>query len=361
MTTYGNAPLADTKRTEVVPIHPDDSGTKDALLSVRNLVVSLRHPDRVIDLVRGISFDIRPGEVLGIVGESGAGKSMAGTAITGLLEGSLKRTGGEILLNGRRIDTLSSRDMAKVRGAEIGMIFQDPLTSLNPVFTIGRQLIETIVQHTELRGAAAFEEAITLLQQVGIPAAHERMESYPHEFSGGMRQRVVIALALAGRPQLIIADEPTTALDVSIQAQIITLLKRICRERNTAVILITHDMGVVATTANRVAVMYAGRIVENGPAADVIGHARHPYTRGLMKSVPEIGHRLRRLQQIDGAMPRPDNLPTGCSFWPRCSVAIDRCRTERPKLSGSGNHHAACWLDEEAMPSQNSSLPGDRM
>jgi peptide/nickel transport system ATP-binding protein len=323
---------------------------QDVLLSVRDLEVSLIHPDRVVQLVRGISFDIRRGEVLGIVGESGAGKSMAGTALTGLLDGALKRTGGEILLNGRRIDTLSPRQMSKVRGAEIGMIFQDPLTSLNPVFTIGRQLIETIVQHTDLRGAAAYEDAVSLLQQVGIPAARERMESYPHEFSGGMRQRVVIALALAGRPQLIIADEPTTALDVSIQAQIIMLLKRLCRERGTAVILITHDMGVVATTANRVAVMYAGRIVENGPVAEVIGNARHPYTRGLMRSIPEIGHRVRRLPQIDGAMPRPDRLPPGCSFWPRCPAAFDRCKAERPTLIGDAGHVAACWLNVEARP-----------
>ncbi|MCX8997121.1 ABC transporter ATP-binding protein [Rhizobiaceae bacterium BDR2-2] len=305
----------------------------------------------MVPLVHGISFDIRKGEVLGIVGESGAGKSMTGTAITGLLEGALVRTGGEISLNGRRIDTLSAREMAKIRGAEIGMVFQDPLTSLNPVFTIGRQLIETIVQHTELRGAAAFDEAVSLLQQVGIPAASERMDSYPHEFSGGMRQRVVIALALAGRPQLIIADEPTTALDVSIQAQIIMLLKKLCRERGTAVILITHDMGVIATTANRVAVMYAGRIVENGPVRDVIDNARHPYTRGLMKSIPEIGHRLRRLQQIDGAMPRAGNLPTGCSFWPRCPVAFDRCRVERPELAGAADHTAACWLATDGIAS----------
>ncbi|CAH1654682.1 MAG: ABC transporter ATP-binding protein [Chelatococcus sp.] len=334
-----------------MPNNQDTQAQRAPLLSVRNLEVSLRHPDRMVQLVRGISFDVVRGEVLGIVGESGAGKSMAGTAITGLLEGALKRTAGEIILNGRRIDTLSSKEMAKVRGAEIGMIFQDPLTSLNPVFTIGRQLMETIIQHTELRGGAAFDEAVSLLQQVGIPAASERMDSYPHEFSGGMRQRVVIALALASRPDLIIADEPTTALDVSIQAQIITLLKNLCRERGTAVILITHDMGVVATTANRVAVMYAGRIVENGPAAEVVANARHPYTRGLMKSIPEIGHRLRRLQQIDGAMPRPDNLPTGCSFWPRCPVAFDRCRSERPELIGSANHTAACWLNAEGAAS----------
>lgn len=316
----------------------------EPLLAVQDLQVALGVAPLQIPLVRGVSFDIRKGEILGIVGESGAGKSMAGTAIAGLLEGSLTRTGGVISLNGRRIDGYTPKQMTKVRGAEIGMVFQDPLTSLNPVFTVGRQLVETIVQHTELRGVEAREEGVSLLQQVGIPAARERMASYPHEFSGGMRQRVVIALALAGRPQLIIADEPTTALDVSIQAQIIDLLKRLCRERGTAVILITHDMGVVATTADRVAVLYAGRIVENGPTADVIGQPRHPYTRGLMQSIPEIGQRLHRLPQINGAMPRPGNLPPGCAFSARCPNVLDRCRSERPELIGTDHHAAACWL-----------------
>lgn len=316
------------------------------VLQIRDLNVELGRGQFRTRIVRDASLDLAPGEILGLVGESGAGKSMLGSAITGLIEPPLVRTSGEITLDGRRIDTLSQRRLADVRGAGIGMIFQDPLTSLNPVFTVGRHLVETIERHTGLRGRAARAEAVSLLQQVGIPAAEARLASYPHEFSGGMRQRVVIALALAGRPKVIIADEPTTALDVSIQAQIITLLKRLCRERGTAVILVTHDMGVIANAANRVAVMYAGRIVEIGPVSQVIGAARHPYTRGLMRSIPEVGHRQHRLPQLKGAMPRPDALPDGCAFNPRCDRASDRCRALRPELAD----RVACFhpLSEDA-------------
>ncbi|WP_435170718.1 ABC transporter ATP-binding protein [Falsirhodobacter sp. 1013] len=309
------------------------------VLQIRDLNVELWRGHLRMRIVRDASLDLAPGEILGLVGESGAGKSMLGSAITGLIEMPLMRTSGQITLDGQRIDTLSQRRMADIRGAGIGMIFQDPLTSLNPVFTIGRQLVETIERHTDRHGSNARAEAVSLLQQVGIPAAEARLGSFPHEFSGGMRQRVVIALALAGRPKVIIADEPTTALDVSIQAQIINLLKRICRERGTAVILVTHDMGVIANAASRVAVMYAGRIVEIGPVAQVISGARHPYTRSLMRSIPEVGRRHHRLPQLKGAMPRPDALPQGCAFNPRCERASDRCRAERPDL----RDQAACF------------------
>lgn len=323
--------------------------SKPPILRIRDLNVELGRGHVRTRIVRDASFDLAEGEILGLVGESGAGKSMLGSAITGLLSPPLRRTAGLIELNGQRIDTLSPRRMTAVRGAGIGMIFQDPLTSLNPVFTVERQLVETIERHTELRGRAARAEAVGLLRQVGIPAPEARLASYPHEFSGGMRQRVVIALALAGRPKVIVADEPTTALDVSIQAQIINLLKRLCAERGTAVILVTHDMGVIANAANRVAVMYAGRIVEIGPVADVIGAARHPYTRGLMQSIPEIGRRLHRLPQLRGAMPRPDALPQGCAFNPRCDRATDACRAMRPDLEGAFRQ-AACFhpLAEDA-------------
>ena len=318
------------------------------VLSVRNLNVEFTARGQRIALVRDASFELAPGEILGMVGESGAGKSMLGSAVIGLIPPPLRRVSGEIQLEDLRLDKLSERQMVEHRGNGIGMIFQDPLTALNPVFTIGRQLVETIERHTELRKHAAIEEAISLLQQVGIPAAADRLDSYPLEFSGGMRQRVVIALALASRPKVIIADEPTTALDVSIQAQIILLLKKLCKERGTAVVLITHDMGVIANTADRVAVMYAGRIVEMGPVSQVMSHAQHPYTRALMASIPEIGRRLARLPQLPGAMPRPGNLPSGCSFHPRCPHAFDRCTTERPELLGPPEHRAACWLVEPA-------------
>jgi peptide/nickel transport system ATP-binding protein len=238
--------------------------------------------------------------------------------------------------------------MRRVRGREIGAVFQDPLTSLNPLYTIGRQLIETITTHLDMSPREARQRALDLLAEVGISAPKRRIDHYPHQFSGGMRQRVVIALALAAKPKLIIADEPTTALDVSIQAQIIALLKRLCRDHGTAVMLITHDMGVIAETADRVAVMYAGRIVEVGPVADVIHQPQHPYTRGLMGSIPSIVDECDQLTQIDGAMPRLTAVPAGCPFHPRCAYAFDRCRVERPELMSAATSLAACWLHATA-------------
>src|SRR4030095_9989701 len=297
--------------------------------------------------VHGISFDIGPGEILGVVGESGAGKSVTGAAVIGLIDPPGRIAGGEIRLAGRRIDKLPYDTLRRIRGREIGAIFQDPLTSLNPLYTIGRQLVETIATHLPLGPAAARARAIELLDEVGIPAAARRFDHYPHQFSCGMRQRVVIALALSGHPRLVIADEPPTALDVSIQAQIIELLKRLCRDHGTAVMLITHDMGVIAETADRVAVMYAGRIVEIGPVADVIHRPQHPYTVGLMGSIPSIVDERERLTQIDGTMPRLTAIPTGCAFHPRCPRVFERCRHERPELMGAGATRAACWLVQD--------------
>ena len=316
------------------------------LLEVRNLRIEFPTRRGTLVAVDDISLEIAPGEVLGVVGESGAGKSLTGAAIIGLLEPPGRIAAGEIKLNGLRIDNLPADEMRKVRGREIGAIFQDPLTSLNPLYTVGQQLIETITTHLNVSHGAARQRAIDLLAATGIPAPDRRIDHYPHQFSGGMRQRVVIALALAAEPKLVIADEPTTALDVSIQAQIISLLKTLCREKKTAVMLVTHDMGVIAETADRVAVMYAGRIAEIGPVADVIHRPQHPYTKGLMGSIPSMTAQAERLTQIDGSMPRLTAIPAGCAFNPRCPQATDRCRRERPDLLPAGDSQAACWLHD---------------
>jgi peptide/nickel transport system ATP-binding protein len=318
--------------------------TAEALLAVKDLRVEFPTRQGTLVAVDGVSFSVAPGEVLGVVGESGAGKSLTGAAVIGLIDPPGRIGAGEIWLNGRRIDNLAPEAMRRIRGREIGAIFQDPLTSLNPLYTIGRQLVETITTHLDLAPGPARKRARDLLAEVGIPAPARRFEHYPHQFSGGMRQRVVIALALAANPKLIIADEPTTALDVSIQAQIIALLKGLCREHGTAVMLITHDMGVIAETADRVAVMYAGRIAEIGPVADVIHRPQHPYTKGLMGSIPSIIAEREQLAQIDGTMPRLTAIPPGCAFHPRCPHAFDRCRRERPQLMAAGATRAACWL-----------------
>jgi peptide/nickel transport system ATP-binding protein len=314
------------------------------VLSVRDLVVAFPGRRGTLVAVDGVSFDIAAGEVLGVVGESGAGKSLTGAAVIGLIEPPGRIAGGEVHLDGRRIDNLRAEDMRKVRGRRIGVVFQDPLTSLNPLYRIGDQIVETIRAHADMAEAEARERAIALLQEAGIQGARARIDSYPHEFSGGMRQRVVLALALCAEPDLLIADEPTTALDVSIQAQIIALLKRLCRERGTAVMLITHDMGVIAETADRVAVMYAGRIVEIGPVRDVVQNPRHPYTKGLMGAIPTAAARAPRLAQIPGSMPRLSAIPRGCAFHPRCADAFDRCCRERPERLPAGASEAACWL-----------------
>jgi peptide/nickel transport system ATP-binding protein len=315
-----------------------------SLLQVKNLRVEFPTRRGTLVALDDVSFEIAPGEILGVVGESGAGKSMTGAAIIGLLEPPGRIAGGEVRLDGKRIDNLPYEEMRRIRGRQIGAIFQDPLTTLNPLYTIGRQLAETMTTHLPIGPGEARERAIGWMELVGIPAARERIDSYPHEFSGGMRQRVVIALALCAEPRLIVADEPTTALDVSIQAQVIALLKNLAREKGTAMMLVTHDMGVIAETADRVAVMYAGRIAEIGPVREVVLHANHPYAQGLMGSIPPLDRRVERLQQIDGAMPRLSAIPKGCAYNPRCPHAFDRCREERPELLPAGTTAAACWL-----------------
>ena len=317
-----------------------------SLLSVQNLVVEFPYRRGTLRALDSISFDIAPGEILGVVGESGAGKSLTGAAIIGLLEAPGRIASGEISLEGQRIDNLPPDKMRLIRGRKIGAIFQDPLTSLNPLYTIGRQLTETIQAHLPVNADEARRRAISLLEDTGIPAAKERIEHYPHQFSGGMRQRVVIALALAAEPKLIVADEPTTALDVSIQAQIISLLKRVCKDRGAAVMLITHDMGVIAETCDRVAVMYAGRVAEIGPVHEVINQPAHPYTMGLMAAIPDITQDRERLYQIDGTMPRLNAIPNGCAYNPRCPRVFDRCLVERPELLAAGATRAACWLHD---------------
>ena len=315
-----------------------------ALLEVRHLRVEFPTRRGTLLALDDVSFDIAPGEILGVVGESGAGKSLTGAAIIGLLDPPGRIAGGEIRLAGQRIDNLGAEAMRKIRGRRIGAIFQDPLTSLNPLYTVGQQLVETIQVHLQLGAAQARQRAIALLQETGIPAPEQRIDQYPHQFSGGMRQRVVIALALAAQPELIVADEPTTALDVSIQAQIISLLKRLTKEHGAAVMLVTHDMGVIAEACDRVAVMYAGRLVEIGPVADVIHRPAHPYTAGLMGAIPSMVGDRERLMQIDGAMPRLNAIPTGCAFNPRCPQALPRCTQDRPELMDAGSSRAACWL-----------------
>ncbi|MBR2655177.1 MAG: ABC transporter ATP-binding protein [Loktanella sp.] len=317
----------------------------EPLLSLRNLTVEFPTRRGILTAVQDVTFDIMPGEVLGVVGESGAGKSMTGAAIMRLIDRPGRIAKGEVILQGRRIDNLPDAEMRKIRGRRIGMIFQDPLTSLNPLYRISEQLIETIRTHLPMSETEARKKAVGLLDDVGIPDASRRIDDYPHQFSGGMRQRVVIALALCASPDLVIADEPTTALDVSVQAQIIDVMKRLCAENGAAIMLVTHDMGVIAETADRVAVMYAGRIAEIGPVRDVIKDAKHPYSAGLMGAIPRLGANLERLTQIPGSMPRLSAIPRGCAFNPRCEHVMDRCRIDQPQAAPiAPGRKVACWL-----------------
>ncbi|WP_108609664.1 ABC transporter ATP-binding protein [Aminobacter sp. P9b] len=317
-----------------------------SVLDVHNLRIEFPLRQRSLVAVDDVSFSIGKGEILGVVGESGAGKSLTGSALIGLLQPPGRISGGSVHLSGQRIDDLPQAEQRKLRGRHIGAIFQDPLTSLDPLFTVGRQLTETIRAHHPGNAETARAKALQLLREVGIADPENRFSQYPHQFSGGMRQRIVIALALAGEPELIIADEPTTALDVSVQAQIIGLLKRLAATRGTAIMLVTHDMGVIAETADRVAVMYAGRVVEIGPVDEVIHRPRHPYTAGLMASIPSLNRKAERLAQIDGSMPRLGSWPDGCAFNPRCPKAGTRCRTELPRLADAGGTSAACFIHQ---------------
>lgn len=320
------------------------------LLSVRNLKTSFFTHVGEVKAVRGISFDVNEGEVLGIVGESGSGKSVTSLSIMGLLQYPGRVVDGEILLNGEDILTYSKDQMRKVRGKEIAMIFQDPMTSLNPVYTIGNQVMEMILEHEKMTKREARARAIEMLKLVGIPAAEKRIDSYPHEFSGGMRQRVMIALALSCNPKLLIADEPTTALDVTIQAQILNLIKKLNRQFGMTTMLITHDLGVVATVCDKVAVMYGGLIMEYGTVDEIFYHPRHPYTMGLLGSIPHVdGGEKRRLIPIDGTPPDLINPPKGCPFSTRCKYCMNVCTQEQPPYFAEDKHRTMCWmLDADA-------------
>lgn len=321
----------------------------DAVLDVSGLTTRFNTPDGVVHAVNGVSFELRSGEFLGVVGESGSGKSVTMMSLLklipmppGRIDGGVADFGGDDLLS------IGASELRSVRGGQIGFIFQDPMTSLNPVLTIGKQLAEPVMLHTGVDRKAAKARAIELLDVVGIPDAEQRFKNYPHELSGGMRQRVMIAMALACEPKVIIADEPTTALDVTIQAQIIDLVRGLREKLGTAVVWITHDLGVVAGLADRVIVMYGGRIVEQSPVADLYAHPSHPYTQGLLKSVPRIDQKGGSLASIPGQPPSLLAEPVGCSFAPRCPYAFDRCHTETPVLAPidpAGEHLAACFWD----------------
>jgi oligopeptide transport system ATP-binding protein len=334
---------------------PQEGGTAiragDPLLQVRNLRTEFVTQDGIVHAVNGISYSLREGEALGIVGESGCGKSVSALTLMRLIPSPPGRIpGGEVLFQGRDLLKLKEDEIRHIRGNDIAMIFQDPMTSLNPVLTIGRQIGEALELHKGLDQKVARQRTIELLEMVGIPSARSRVDDYPHQFSGGMRQRVMIAMAISCEPRILIADEPTTALDVTIQAQILELIKSLQTELGMAVILITHDLGVVAGVCDRIAVMYAGYIVEEATAAELFGDPRHPYTLGLLRSVPRMNQpRGERLVPIEGLPPDLINLPVGCPFAPRCSFAVDRSEDENPVLEPVGpNHRVACWVDVRA-------------
>ncbi|MFC1886726.1 ABC transporter ATP-binding protein [Thermodesulfobacteriota bacterium] len=320
------------------------------LLNVNNLQTYFNTREGVVKAVDGISYDINEGETVGIVGESGCGKSVSALSILRLIPNPPgKIIGGELFFKGKDLLKIEEKDMQKIRGNDITMVFQEPMTSLNPVLTIGRQISESLELHRDMNGAEAVKETIRLLGLVQIPAAESRIDAYPHQFSGGMRQRVMIAMALSCNPNLLIADEPTTAIDVTIQAQLLDLMKQLTRDIGTALIIITHNLGVVARYADRVNVMYAGRIVEKGSAKDIYHNPKHPYTLGLLKSVPRLDEAIKeKLIPIEGLPPDLVDLPTGCAFHPRCPYVGERCPKEIPDLTSVNNgHDKACWYDVE--------------
>ncbi len=320
-----------------------------ALLDIVDLQVSFPTPDGVVQAVRGVSFTVDPGQTLGIVGESGSGKSVSTQTIMGLTRGA--RISGQALFQGRDLLTMTQRELREVRGAQIAMIFQDPLSSLHPYYRVGWQIVEMIRAHEPGTSKnAAKKRAINLLRLVGIPQPDRRIDDYPHQFSGGMRQRAMIAMAMALNPALLIADEPTTALDVTVQAQVLNVIERLQSEFDTAVILITHDLGVIAEVADDVVVMYAGTEMETGPRDDIFYRHHHPYTEGLLRSLPAYGSERARLQPISGQPPSLITLPSGCPFHPRCPYVMDRCRVEEPALEQVGvdpRHRSACWLSHD--------------
>jgi oligopeptide/dipeptide ABC transporter ATP-binding protein len=316
----------------------------ETLLDVRDLKVAFDTNYGYVDAVRGVTFAVGRGEVMSLVGESGSGKSITMRAVMGLLPESA-RVSGSVKFLGRELIGCPPRELRQLRGARMSMIFQDPMTALNPVLTIGNQIIEALRIHDRsISVKDARNRAIELLRDVAIPFPEKRIDQYPHEFSGGMRQRVVIAIAIANKPDLIIADEPTTALDVTVQAQVLELLRSLCQQNNTGLVLITHDLGVVAGTAENVSVMYAGAIVERAPVDDLFETPRHPYTRGLLGSLPQMTGEIGRLVDIGGAPPTARTIPAGCAFHPRCQYAVDLCRTAVPVLADLGAGKAACHL-----------------
>ncbi len=322
----------------------------DVVLSVRDLRVDFMTRRGAVNALNGVSFEISKGEILGIVGESGAGKSLAGLAVLGLIDPPGRISNSEVTLSGKRIDGLSEQAMRAVRGRRIGMVFQDPWSNLNPYYRIGDQIVATIRSHDRIPHRVARHNAIELLADVGIAAPERRVDAYPHELSGGMRQRAALALALCANPQVLIADEPTTALDVSVQAQVLALFKTLCRDRGTAILLISHDMSVIGEAADRIAVMYAGRVIEHGSTHDVLKAPRHPYTLGLMGSIPPISRKVERLTRIPGSMPRLEAIPPGCPFNPRCPRVFARCRDVRPDLQSNDGRDVACHLyDDEVV------------
>ncbi len=319
------------------------------LLEVKNLRTYFYTRKGVVPAVDGVDFQVKPGEILGIVGESGCGKSVTSLSILRLLIHYAKiEPGSEINFEGKNLAGLSKKEMRKVRGKDIAMIFQDPMTSLNPVMTIEKQLMETVQNHQGVSKAEARKLALEMMKKVGIPSPEKRMKEYPHQLSGGMKQRVMIAMALMCNPKLLIADEPTTALDVTIQAQILKLMRDLKEETGSAIMLITHDMGVVASMADAIMIMYAGRVVEYGEAKEVFRNPKHPYTVGLLKSIPRLDEKVDTLFTIEGTVPNQYNMPAGCKFWPRCPHATEKCKTEEPALIHLGESQVRCWMFEES-------------
>ncbi|MFN8062018.1 MAG: ABC transporter ATP-binding protein [Vicinamibacterales bacterium] len=321
------------------------------LLSIEHLTTAFEIDGRSVPAVNDVSFDIETGETLGLVGESGSGKSLTAFSIMGLVPPPGRIVGGSIALKGRPLLALSEKEMRKVRGAEISLIFQEPMTALNPVFTVGAQIAEALLVHDKVSRREARNRAIELLRDVSVPEPERRVDDYPHQLSGGLRQRALIAIAISCRPALVIADEPTTALDVTIQAQILDLLTDLKSRYGVSLLLITHDLGVVAQTADRVAVMYAGRIVEEGPVRDILRAPRHPYTRGLLESIPGA-HPGARLKAIDGTVPSIHALPPGCAFAPRCPERFPACDTLPELRATSTSHRVRCHLADPSHPGQ---------
>lgn len=322
----------------------------DYILEVNHLETSFFTHIGEVKAIRDISFKVKSGEALGVVGESGSGKSVTFLSVMRLLQHPGKVIGGEILFDGQDILKMSSKDMRDIRGNKISMIFQDPMTSLNPVYTIGNQIVEIIKEHNDISSKEAKERAIKMLDMVGIPSPEDRFSNYPHEFSGGMRQRAMIAMALSCNPKLLIADEPTTALDVTIQAQILGLIKELNQKLNMATVLITHDLGIVAKICSRVIVMYGGLIMEEGSVKDIFYNPLHPYTMGLLKSIPRLSASRTRLVPIPGTPPDLLNPPKGCPFYNRCSYAMNICKEQKPPYYEKEEHKAMCWMLDENAP-----------